>query len=309
MAGETTIELASLRFDVERFAGHALDVDCVQELVAYRNIILECAKELWRRKHPIRMRLPKGFEDGFRLQFDRIDEGSAVVPLQRVAPADQGQLDWGNLNEFDEAAELVDATISAANEDKLLPERLPANVVPLFKEFGKTLREDETLYTKARHGGAEAPYSPKARKLLSEWIGPSYEDVVDVVGEVSMANVRGGAFSLTLQDSGELVSGRFSAEQEERILEALRNHRTARLRVHGLGEFGTHDRLLKRFARIDDAQPWSASEPGFVEGTPPIWDQLVALGESAPAGTWDHVPHDLSKKIDELVYRRKKDPA
>lgn len=308
MATETTIDLASLRFDGERFSGHALDVDCVQELIAYRNIILECAKELWRRKHPDRVRLPKGFEDGFRLQFDRVDEGSAVVPLQRVVPTEQGELDWGNLDEFDEAAELVDAAISAANSDQLLPEALPANVVLLFREFGKTLRDDEVLYTHARHGTAEASYSVKARKCLSEWVGPSYEDVVDVVGEVSMANVR-GTFSLTLQETGNIVSGRFSLEQEERVLEALRNHRVARLRVAGVGEFGTHDRVIKRFVRIDDVQPSSVSDVAFVENVPAIWEQLTALGESAPKGTWDNVPTDLSVRIDELIYRQSPDQA
>lgn len=308
MATETTIDLASLRFDGERFSGHALDVDCVQELIAYRNIILACAKELWRRKHPDRVRLPKGFEDGFRLQFDRLDEGSAVVPLQRVVPTEQGEFDWGNLDEFDEAAELVDAAISAANDDRLLPEALPASVVLLFREFGKTLRDDEVLYTHARHGTAEAPYSVKARKCLSEWVGPSYEDVVDVVGEVNMANVRGN-FSLTLQATGNIVSGRFSAEQEERVLEALRNHHVARLRVAGVGEFGTHDRVLKRFVRIDDVQPASVSDVAFVENVPAIWEQLTALGESAPKGTWDNVPTDLSMRIDELIYRRSPDPA
>lgn len=82
MDDRTSIEL--LRSDGKRLEGHAIDVDCTQELVAYRTIILECAKELWRRKHPDRLRLPSGFEDGFRLQFDRGEEGSAVVPLQRV---------------------------------------------------------------------------------------------------------------------------------------------------------------------------------------------------------------------------------
>ena len=308
MITETTIDLASLRFDGERFAQHALDVDCVQELIAYRNIILECAKELWRRNHPGRVRLPKGFEDGFRLQFDRIDPGSAIVPLCRVVPTDQAELDWGNLNEFDEAAELVDAAISAANDDKLLPEALPASVVLLFKEFGKTLRDDEVLFTHARHSTAEASYSVKARKCLSEWVGPSYEDVVDVVGEVSMANVK-GTFSLTLEGSGGIVSGRFSPEQEERVLEALRNHRVARLRVAGVGEFGTHDRALKRIVRIDDVQPSGVSDIAFVQNVPPIWEQLTALGESAPKGTWDNVPTDLSRRIDELIYRRSPDPA
>ena len=72
MANDTTIELASLRFDGKRFEDHALDVECTQELTAYRTLVLECAKELWRRKNPGRMRLPRGFEDGFRLEFDRV---------------------------------------------------------------------------------------------------------------------------------------------------------------------------------------------------------------------------------------------
>ena len=66
MATDITTDLASLRFDGKRFEGHALDVECTQELIAYRNLIVECAKELWRRKNPDRARLPRGFEDDFR---------------------------------------------------------------------------------------------------------------------------------------------------------------------------------------------------------------------------------------------------
>lgn len=306
MVTETTIDLASLRFEGERFAGNALDVDCVQELVAYRNIILECAKELWKRKHPDRVRLPNGFEDGFRLQFDRINPGSVVVPLRRVVPDEQSALDWGNLDEFDEAAELVDAAIAAANDDFLLPAALPAGVVPLFKEFGKTLRPDEVLFTHARHGKVEAAYTATARKRLAEWVGPSYEDAIDVVGEVSMANVR-GTFSLTVHQSGAIVNGRFSSAQEERVLEALRNHRTARLRVTGIGEFDVSDRTLRRFARIDDVRFAATEEIAYVKNVQPIWEQMAALGESASEGTWDKVPTDLSARIDDLIYRRMRD--
>jgi len=38
MAEDITIELASLRFHGKRFEGHALDVECTQELIAYRNL-------------------------------------------------------------------------------------------------------------------------------------------------------------------------------------------------------------------------------------------------------------------------------
>ena len=304
MAADITIELATLRFDGKRFEGHALDVECTQELIAYRNLVVECAKDLWRRKNPARARLPKGFEEGFRLQFDRLEDGSTGVPLQRVRVADQSELDWGNLDEFDEAADLIDAAIAAANDDRLLPEALPSAVIPLFREFGKSLRAEEVLFTRARHGTKDAAYTAKARKQLAEWVGPAYEDVVDVIGEVRMANVGPGTFTLQVDGSEALVNGRFSPEQELEVLDALRNHRVVRLRVQGVAEFATSDRQIKRFSRVDAVAPAMAADQSFDESAVPIWEQLAAIGNSAPKGSWDSVPTDLSMRIDEIVYRR-----
>ncbi|MBK8569434.1 MAG: hypothetical protein IPN81_05265 [Nitrosomonadales bacterium] len=45
------------------------------------------------------------------------------------------------------------------------------------------------------------------------------------------------------------------------------------------------------------------AEQVFDETAVPIWEQLSAIGESAPEGTWDSVPTDLSIKIDDRVYR------
>lgn len=302
MPTETTIELAALRFDGKRFDGHALDVDCTQELIAYRALILECAKELWKRKNPGRVRLPKGFEDGFRVQFDRIDDGSAVVPLRRVRETTQTELDLGD--EFDEAAALVDAAIAAADCDDPLPDELPANVIPLFASFGRTLRDDEVLHTRARGSPAESAYTAKARVRLAEWVGPTYEDRVDLVGEVRMANVGPGAFRLQVGETGAQVDGRFDAAQEAIVLEALRNHRSARLRVVGTAEFSTRDRQIKRLVRIDYVDLAPATAHAFDEATPPVWEQLERIGLDAPPGTWDAVPDNLSTRIDQAVYRQ-----
>lgn len=138
-----TLPLTSLRFDGPRFDGHALDVDCVGELLAYKKLLLECAKELWYRKHPGRERLPRGFEERLTLEFSEIREGSVVVPLQRVVVDEQTRLDFDD--EFDEAAELIDATISAANQGQLLPAEFPRKTIPLFRDFGKIIRESETF--------------------------------------------------------------------------------------------------------------------------------------------------------------------
>lgn len=62
MNTDTTFEMSTLRFEGERFKGHSLDVECTQELIAYRNLVLECAKSVWRIKYPNRSNLPRGFE-------------------------------------------------------------------------------------------------------------------------------------------------------------------------------------------------------------------------------------------------------
>ena len=299
------VDLAVLRFEGKRFEGHALDVECTRELIAYRNIVLECAKELWKRKNPERVRLPRKFDEGFQVEFGEIRDGSAAVPLRRVKAADQADLDWGNTDEFDEAAQLIDEAIMAAGTDQLLPEALPSNVIPLFREFGKTLHDDEVLYTKARHASSEAAYAVSGRKRLSEWIAPVYEDVIDITGEVCMAQVGKdkGNFSMVVNVGGGVVNGRFTADQEEQVLDALRNHRNARLRVKGVGEFETQGKTLKRITRVDETlHPESTAY--FDENATPIWDQLSAIGEAAPEGTWDTIPSDLSTRIDDVVYRR-----
>lgn len=299
--------LATLRFDGTRFDGHAFDIECTRELLAYRTLVLECAKELWKRRHPGKPRLPKNFEGGFRLEFDRVDPGSASLPLRRVREKLQAELDFDD--EFDEAAALIDEAVAAANADQLLPEAFPSNVVPLFSEFGVSMRDGETLFLRSRRSSGEAAYTEKARSRLAEWVPPSYEDQVDVVGEVRMANVGPGVFKLQLQDGGPLVDGRFDAPHEATVLQALKDHRQARLRVFGRGEFGTRDRQLRRFVHVDQVSVLGPSEAPFDAEVRPIWDVLAEVGQAAPSGTWDDVPHDLSERIDEVVYGRGSDDA
>ena len=211
-----------------------------------------------------------------------------------------GGLDLGD--EFDEAAALVDAAIASADRDDLLPDQLPSNVIPLFSTFGRTLRDDEVLFTRARGSDFEAAYTLKARARLAEWVGPTYEDKVDLVGEVRMANLGPGAFRLQIAETEAQVEGRFDATQEVLVLDALKNHRSVRLRVTGTAEFSTRDRQIKRLVRIDEVGLAPAEARAFDESAPPIWEQLARIGLEAPPGTWDAVPADLSTRIDEIVY-------
>ena len=295
-----TIPLASLRFDGERFADHALDVDCVGELAAYKRLVMECAKELWRRAHPDYERLPKGFEERLTLRFAEVTPGSTVVPLRRVVVQEQPLLDFDD--EFDQAAALIDEAIVAADGDELLPTALPRNVIPLFRDFGRSLFESETLFVQSRHRATAAAYTAKARQRLAEWTEATYEDVVDATGEVNMANVRGGAFEITLLAGQQAVKGKFTEVQEAEVLAALQSHATTRLRVQGVGEFSQSDRQLRKLLRVDFVAAATTTEPAFVEGIKPIWETLAELGASVPDDVWNKVPTDLAQRLDHYLY-------
>jgi hypothetical protein len=261
---------------------------------------MECAKELWRRAHPDYERLPKGFEERLTLRFAEVIPGSAVVPLRRVVMQEQPSLDFDD--EFVRSSALIDEAILAADGDELLPAALPRNVIQLFREFGRSLFESETLFVQSRHRAAPAPYTAKARQRLADWTEATYEDVVDATGEVNMANVRGGAFEMTLLAGQPPVKGKFTEVQEAEVLNALQSHATTRLRVRGVGEFSQSDRQLRRLLRVDFVAAATTTEPAFVEGIKPIWQTVAELGASVPDDVWDKVPTDLAKRLDHYLY-------
>ncbi len=80
-------EIATHTFKGGRFDDHGLDIDVLPDLIAYKTILVETAKELWRRKHLTRQRLPKNFEDSLSLKFYELRKGSTAVPLMRSIPA------------------------------------------------------------------------------------------------------------------------------------------------------------------------------------------------------------------------------
>lgn len=302
---QVNVPLATLRFEGRRFQNHALDVDCVGELQAYKQLVVECAKAIWYRRHAERERLPKRFEEDFVVRFAEIKDGSALVPLVRVLPREQGELDLGVLDEFDEAAAIIDSTIGAAGADELLPSDLPASVIPMFANLGKSLREDEVVHVRARSSLREVAYTADVRRRLAEWRDTTYEDRLDLIGEVSMANLRGSSFGLVTPDRQALVSGRFSEQQEAEVLEALRNHRTARLRIRGVGEFSTSDRALRKIVRVDSVAVVTGGGAAYVEGATPIWETVREIGATVSEDVWKQVPTDLATRLHEYLYPRR----
>jgi hypothetical protein len=128
--------IAFLKFVGPRFDDHGLDVDVLPELVAYKRLLQETAKDIWRRRNPNRQRLPKKFEAGIALKFYGLQQGSAGIQLFREVPVGQAPLPLFD-HELDEAALLLEDAIAAAGSDQAAPSELPRTTVSLFVNLGQ----------------------------------------------------------------------------------------------------------------------------------------------------------------------------
>ena len=185
MNSKKTREIVRHSFNGGRFVDHGIDVDVLTDLLRYKHLIVEIAKELWRKNNPDRQRLPKNFDDEFALKFYSVEANCATIPLEREIRSEIQKSLWNVEDELDDAVELVCAAIDAAAEDSAFPENFPKSLLPLFGEYGKTLREDEWIEQRPSRTNKMSRYDSVVQRRLTRWIVEPYEDHVDVVGEVN----------------------------------------------------------------------------------------------------------------------------
>jgi len=274
-------ELVVHTFKGGRFDDHGVDIDVLPELIAYKTILVETAKELWRRKNPDRERLPKNFEDSLSLKFYEIKAGSAAIPLMReIEIPDQISLLDSQEDELDQAVDVVADTIVAASHDKLLPASFPANVLPLFEDYGKTLRVDEWIEQQPAKRPAAVRYSNEVREKMGRWSSPAYEDSVDIVGTVTMARVSRPRMAVAI-DTNREIEAAFKPEDEAVITTALKDHAVAKVRVEGKGQF---------------------SADGQIQRIKPIWKTFAEIVKEIPEEVIRNLPTDTAENHDHYIY-------
>ena len=280
-----------------RFADHGVDVDALPELVRYKTLLVELAKELWRRNHPDRDNLPHHYEESLNLRFYEVQSNCATIPLVRLLSEDQrNRFEWAATDELDEAVGLVTRTIEAASEDKLLPEAFPKRVLSLFSNYGKTLRDDEWIEQKPADSDRSVRYDRTVSERLTRWLAASYEDFVDVVGTVNMARVSKPRMAIEIE-LGHEVEAAFRAEDEDAITTALKQHTTTKLRVIGRGQFDQDGRLQKIIA-VDKVDLLPGGEIPFDPTAKLIWEEFADILSSVPQEEFEKLPTDGAERHD-----------
>lgn len=297
--GKKHRELVTQTFRGGRFDDHGLDFDVLPELVTYKGLLVETAKELWHRKNPGRERLPAGFEDSLVLKFYEIGKGSVEIPICREdKDAGQGSF-WPDGDELDEAAELVTRMIGAVDKDMPFPDDYPVRLLGQFKDYGKLLRDDEVIEHRRPGSTTVARYTPDVRARLSERAEHSYEDAVDAVGTVTMARVLPPLMTV-MMDDGSKIDAVFAANQEETITTALQKHATAKVRIRGRGEFvnGT----LRKIVTVHSAELLPEGEIPFDDASPPIWEVFEQIMRDVPEEELCKLPADAAEQHDHYIY-------
>lgn len=293
-------ELVTLAFKGPRFEGHALDLSALAELSHFQGMVAATAKELWRSAHPNRTRLPAHFDARTRLCLRRIDEGSAVAPLEVFIEEDEQQTLFDpEPTEAAEAIALAHEVYRAVETDQPLPEKFPKHLVAEYERWGQNLREDEVIEF-GPAGKKPARVTPSSRIRLARFGEASHQDQVDVVGEVLEADLRKGRFQTWL-DEKTGVTVTFSPQQEDEVTSALRDHRTLRLRVIGQGEFSAQGKLLS-IPQVERLQLQPLGERAYDVTARPIEDVLADLADEVSEEDWKRLPPDLTDNLDHHLY-------
>jgi len=292
--------LVTHTFKGGRFEDHGIDLDVLPELLAYKALLVETAKELWRRNHPDRERLPRNFEESLLLRFYRVEPGSAAIPIERLVEREP-LLFSPTPDELDKAVLLVADAEEAAAQDRPLPQDFSKRIIPLFGNYGRTLQHDEWIEQQPAGRPSPVRYSAAVRDRLLRWAEPSYEDTVDLTGEVRAADLDGANFTLRLSN-GRKIPGRFTPQQESAITEALREHETRRLHVTGRAEFGQPDHKMKQIISVETFELQNVGEARYDPTARPIWEIVAEIGATVPDQEWEKVPSDLAKNFHHYLY-------
>ena len=233
------------RFTGERFRANTLPLSLLRDLEALQGIILEIAKDEFRRANPNRQRTPRGFSEGLTLHLVGSREGSYVAQIGRVIDSTvlpgldpRTQAARAACDRFVETiAHAQDSTQGAS-----IP--LPSGAWSYVERFGRGLHDGEAIDLVRRQGSTVQFTRELRRRLLLTRPGAQMlTDEVELV--VKLGDVRPKDQSITIEVAdGRSVSATVTDQQLEELSDVrVGEFGTSWLRVSGVGSFDRSQQL------------------------------------------------------------------
>lgn len=301
-----------------RFEADGLDLRDLEELTRLRALLIELAKDIWK-KDQARKQAPA---HEVELRFFGTERGSCVVPVFYAPPPPPGQaalfadeVDERSLvAKLPQAAKLLsDALIHARTQAGSVPPTFTREMTRALLDLGSGLGAGESfeialptptaiaatrdtlavasptfigapdreeLAAVARTVGPPAVGDAGVRSSIETLFTAASFERRTLTGEVTMASVRGRAgLAVGRRD----IALHFDPAHEHKITQALHEHSSMRLRVRGMCELDDRGRIVRvnvEEFRLVPAQV-ETDEERFVRMASKEPDELLALLRSA----------------------------
>lgn len=290
----------------KRFDG-SVTIGDLAELENFQLLIRETAASVWRREHPQRLRLPKGFERATELRFSQIEKGSSIVPLEAQVHVPAQQALFGEIVEGDEifaavrtAIELTWMGVGAGARGERVPDRVPREHLPKLGNLGSTLGSNEQIEVtpidpQGRRHFDTAVLDSAARQEIERQVPGRYEDAIVVQGHITAADVTSHRFRIHLDDGRELAAA-FSPAQERTVTGALRDHDSIAVEITGQALYEADGRP-HRVIGVENMKTLTGE--ASLEGQGGLWASLAAFGKERAVGG---LPRDLATNLDAYLY-------
>lgn len=259
-------------FKGDRFASHQphLPVQALPDVIAYEAIVRATAKELYFSAHVDKTRLPKGFQERFKLSLTEIKSGSVVSVLSREYESEQKEDD-----EFDRARDLLNEFILSMNNQKPL-EKFPKKVIPLFEDLGKTLQQGESIELRLPEKNISSTYSKEIRSKILSISKKPYLDVCYLTGFLSGFDAEKKKLFVVLEN-GQPIEGPLVPSFDAQLREIASKYKKKDIAVTliGLARYHPDGSVLE----IKKLQHLIVYQEGIPEFYPNPKTQLSALCE------------------------------
>jgi len=245
----------SPRFVGARFEQVTLPLVVARDLAAYEELVVELAKHLYRRKHPDRIKVPRGFAREFSLHLDTtIQSGSAIPSL--VAVFATSMLISPLPAEFLEAKDLINQVI-ATPQGEALPDNFPSSFYSYFNRIGRSLGEGEFIEWQPESSQNKAILDQAKRIQLVRSHRNTYEATIDEIGHVvTLDTVKPAGFFRRL--TGDVVPFIYSDPFFSDLKKAFGVERMF-VRLRGIGSFDGNDSLngIPEIEEVDLLPHWT----------------------------------------------------
>lgn len=244
----------------KRFEGHAVPLEILADLAAYRELVLAIARERFLRDHPGRARVPRGFDDNFALVLKTVEAGSAAPILEREYPEDwnvsffghRAPLDQAPANDqFEVARDIANGMLAEVVDIQSFATEYSPRVRNLIARLGRNLRPGESVEFRL----PDANSGPRiSQELFSKLAAaePVSQEQLEVQGYVEVVDVNQHRLKVRVADG--LIAAPLPPAMEQRAIEGLKAHQGRAYRIKGLAHLDLSGSVV-RFAELTSLEP------------------------------------------------------